>query len=210
MDYLTISCVRRKLFLSRSLESGSCDFCSYTFATRGRENAIRNTQQKSKYTSASVFPQECIFDREAERDQENERKSDSLQSVLPREDSRSGETDIFIAPARSARIYFAAVAGRTFIDVRRLRGVLVTVEFEGPHADLGILPGIGRGAPAGPHQMVGIREMKQKEARTRTYRSVQRSLDSKYSGIRASSYRILSPMLQKGPRQHANQTELNP
>lgn len=114
------------------------------------------------------------------------------------------------ACSRSACIYFAAVAGRTFIDVRRLRGVLVTVEFEGPHADLGILPGIGRGAPAGPHQMVGIREMKQKEARTRTYRSVQRSLDSKHSGIRASSYRILSPVLQKGPKEHANQTELNP
>lgn len=78
-------------------------------------------------------------DREAERDQENERKSDSSQSVLPRgEQPRSGETDIFIARARSGAHLFCArpagrVAGRTFIDVRRLRGVLVTVEFEGPH-----------------------------------------------------------------------------
>lgn len=87
--------------------------------------------------------------------------------------------DRYFRRMRSIRLraYFAPVlppvVGCTFIDVRRLRGVLVTVEFEGPRADLGILPGIGRGAPrraaVGPLQMV-VRETKQKEARTCTHR----------------------------------------
>lgn len=143
----------------------------------------------------------------------NETRENPLRSVL-HGDNRSGNRYFHRACSLSGAHLFRTRPvvrrrARTFIDVRRLHGVLVTMEFEGPHADLGILPGIGRDAPWSilSRWWYG-RWNKKRHERAHTFldrsSALSLSLSLLESGICAASNYSLSLMLQKEFREHVN------